>query len=524
MLRSYGGFELADFLALLVEEIIGNLVGQRGTDRRVLPLNGVGLDLPEGAQGGVLEGGPRSPAFTVGAARIADFLDGGLLFLPGQLQDAEFGNPGQLNARPVEAQGLLERLFHLRLVLAVPHIDEVDGDEPSQVAQAELAGDFLGGLHVGLEGRFLDIALVRAAAGIDVDRDHGLGGVEHDITAGLEVGLLLVDDADLLFQAEAVEQRRLVLVVLDHLQVAGRHGPAVGPHLPEGFEIVHKDFLDVRGEVIPQRADAEIGLLVDQRGGRQFCGGLQDLFPQAGEVLVVPGQFLLGPAHARGADDVAEAFVDLDLADEFLELPAVFLVFDLARNAPPGFVGQQDEIPSRQGDVGGEERPFALPHLPENLDDHFLTDFQGGAAVVLAVVKILRIYVAQGKEPVLLAAVIHEGSLESPLHFLHDSLVDIAVDGVADGHLDVELHQFAVIQDGHPFLLRMHGIDQHFLFHKDPSGNSASAPGRARVRGYVRGRPLPSPSGSPARGPSGSGAHEPCLFTVKRRRRRLFPF
>ena len=55
--------------------------------------------------------------------------------------------------------GLLEGLFHLRVVLAVHHVDEVDDDEPPEVAQAELAGDLLRRLHVRLEGGFLDVPL-----------------------------------------------------------------------------------------------------------------------------------------------------------------------------------------------------------------------------------------------------------------------------------------------------------------------------------------------------------------------------
>ena len=88
--------------------------------------------------------------------------------------------------------------------------------------------------------------LLGAPAGIDVDGDHRLGGVDDQVAAGFQIHPVLVDDADLILELVFVEEGGLLLVQLDHLDVPGGDGLAVGPHLPEGFHVVDQDLLDVR--------------------------------------------------------------------------------------------------------------------------------------------------------------------------------------------------------------------------------------------------------------------------------------
>ena len=63
------------------------------------------------------------------------------------------------------------------------HIDEIDNDQATHVAQPELAGNLVSGLAIRLDRRLLDIAFPGRAAGIDVDRHQRFGLVDDDITA-----------------------------------------------------------------------------------------------------------------------------------------------------------------------------------------------------------------------------------------------------------------------------------------------------------------------------------------------------
>jgi hypothetical protein len=56
------------------------------------------------------------------------------------------------------------------VVAVLLHVDEVDHDQAGEVAQAQLAGDLLGGLEVGLERSLLDIEFAGRLARVDVDR------------------------------------------------------------------------------------------------------------------------------------------------------------------------------------------------------------------------------------------------------------------------------------------------------------------------------------------------------------------
>ena len=80
-----------------------------------------------------------------------------------QLHQAEARDLAELDPRAVVPQRVLQALLDLALVLGALHVDEVDDDQPAQVAQAQLARDLVGGLGVGLERGFLDVAALGGA-------------------------------------------------------------------------------------------------------------------------------------------------------------------------------------------------------------------------------------------------------------------------------------------------------------------------------------------------------------------------
>ncbi len=235
--------QLDDLASLLVEKVIGDLVGQRDPGGRVGPLQDVEADLAKGAERRVLERGPHAGALAVRAGHVADLLDVGFLALAGELHHPELGDARDLGPGPIEAERLLEGLLDLGDVLAVLHVDEVDDDEPPEVAKPQLPGDLLGRLQIRAVGGFLHVAAVRGPARVDVDGDHRLRGVDDEVAAALELRPFLVDGVELGLQVVAVEQRRLVLVERDHLDVAGGDRVDVGAHLPERLHVVDQDLL-----------------------------------------------------------------------------------------------------------------------------------------------------------------------------------------------------------------------------------------------------------------------------------------
>ena len=117
---------------------------------------------------------------------------------------------------------IAQALFHLAVVAAFFHVDEVDHDQPGQVAQAQLAANFVGGFQIGLARGFLDGMFAGGAAGIDVDRDQRLGLVDHDIAARFQRDGGREHGVQLGFDMHALEQRHRVLVLM-HIARMARH-------------------------------------------------------------------------------------------------------------------------------------------------------------------------------------------------------------------------------------------------------------------------------------------------------------
>ena len=118
-----------------------------------------------------------------------------------------------LGPRPVAFDRVAEHRLHLLAVLRIAHVDEVADDQPAQIAEPELPGDLAGGLQVVLEGRLLGVLLPAEPPAVDVDGHQGLGLLDHDRAAALELHRAGLNLRDLLLDLILVKERDLLLVV-----------------------------------------------------------------------------------------------------------------------------------------------------------------------------------------------------------------------------------------------------------------------------------------------------------------------
>src|SRR5439155_590006 len=114
--------------------------------------------------------------------------------------------------RAVAVERLVELRQHRRTMVGVLHVDEVDDDDPTQVAQAKLPRDDLRRLEVGLENGVVEAAPADEAAGVDVDRRHRLGLVDDEIAARLEIHPARERFLDLVLYAVQIKQRPFAAV------------------------------------------------------------------------------------------------------------------------------------------------------------------------------------------------------------------------------------------------------------------------------------------------------------------------
>ena len=79
------------------------------------------------------------------------------------LDQAELRDLGREGLRAVLVERLAQRLHDRVAVARARHVDEVDHDDPADVAQAQLVDDLLGRLEVGLGDRVLQAGALAAA-------------------------------------------------------------------------------------------------------------------------------------------------------------------------------------------------------------------------------------------------------------------------------------------------------------------------------------------------------------------------
>ena len=123
-------------------------------------------------------------------------------------KQAEVRNATDLDARPVILQCVLDSPLDRTIVARFLHIDEVDHDEPGEVAQTQLTGDLFGGLEIGAQRSVFDIVLSRGPTRVDIDCDQRFGLIDNDVAARLKRHLVGEHRVELGFDARLSEDRR----------------------------------------------------------------------------------------------------------------------------------------------------------------------------------------------------------------------------------------------------------------------------------------------------------------------------
>ena len=412
--------------------------------------------------------------------------------LAGEDHEAELVHREHLRRRAVAAQLLLERAHHVAPALALLHVDEVDDDDPAEVAQADLPHDLAHGVEVRLEERLLEVVLPDEAAGVDVDRDEGLGLVDDDVAAGRQPHLRPQRPLELGGDAGLLHDPGRALVEPD---AAGEHR-LERPHELERLVVlalvVEADRGHVVGEQVAQQPLEERRLAVEEHRRAVALGEGPDLVPRAGEEPPVAQERLGLAALAGGArDEPAPAPLLPELLQDRLEPPPLLVVGDLARDADVLDRRHEDEVAAGERHVRRDARALRPQRLLEDLDDDLLALVQplldrglprgllllGGEEVLRQLLE----DVGGVEERVALEAEVHERGLHAGQHPRDPSLVDAAHDPAVGLALDEELRDDALLQEGDAGLAGG-GADDELSGHSEPGGpQAARAPGVAAV-------------------------------------------
>src|SRR5215831_68140 len=489
-------------VALEVPREVGMDADQDFPAVRVCRGGGLGLGPSEdlGGDGGV---GLRDPAPLArrahGREQRAEILAHALAR---HLDQAQLGDLQHVRARLVLGQRSLERTVHLLAVLRRLHVDEVDDDDPAEVAQADLADDLTDRLEVDLEHGLLEVALADVLARVDVDRDERLGVVDHDVAAGLEPHAAPQRLLDVLLDAERLEDRRGLVPHLHAVAQRGHERLDVPDALVVDLARVDDELVDFRREQVAHDPEGQVAFLVQDRRRRRLLEARLDLRPQAREELDIGGELALALAlGVRPQDEAARR--QGHRAQRGAQPLALPVVADAPRDADVARLGHVDEVAARERDERRDAGALGPERFLRDLHQHRLVlveqildrrrlaprlelldvEVDVGVAVLAgarehgardvaeaARAEVARV-VAGVEKGVLREADVDERSLHTGQDVRHDTFVDAPHDRAMAMPLEIELGEEITLLDSDP------GFDEARI-DDDPFAHGSTSPTR----------------------------------------------
>ena len=281
-------FDLGHFRTLFVQQERCNVHWHLAQHRGRTVLKRLFLDDPQNLQSAGFGVTDVARTAATRARNGSTFAQRRAQALAAHFHQTKFADGAELHACTVLAQRVAQAVFHFAAVARLFHVDKVDNDQATQVTQAHLAGDFVGGFQVGAGGSLFDVAALDGAGRVHVHGYQGFGVVNDDCAAGWQLYRAGVSRFDLVLDLEAAEQRCVVTVTLHAGGVLGHH---VGHELL-GLLVhvvgVDQDVADVVVEVIADGAYHQRGLLIDQIGALATLGRAVYCRPQLQQVVQIP--------------------------------------------------------------------------------------------------------------------------------------------------------------------------------------------------------------------------------------------
>src|SRR5690606_32977135 len=134
--RTVALLDLADRTTLFVEQEVGDLGRRLDEDLPGAFLHRMLLAHAQDRQRQRLDAAHAAVAFATRADQLAGFTQAGAQALTAHFQQAEAGNPPDLDAGTILLERIGQAVLNLALVLARGHVDEIDHHQAGKVAQA----------------------------------------------------------------------------------------------------------------------------------------------------------------------------------------------------------------------------------------------------------------------------------------------------------------------------------------------------------------------------------------------------
>ena len=156
-------FDLGDLGALFVEQEGSHIHRHLTQHRGRVVLERFLLNDAQDLQRRAFRVADMARAAAARAGNGSAFGEGRAQALAAHFHQAEFADGAKLHAGAVLTQRIAQAVFHLAAIARLLHVDEVDDDQATEVAQAHLACHLVGGFQVGAGRGFLDVAAANGA-------------------------------------------------------------------------------------------------------------------------------------------------------------------------------------------------------------------------------------------------------------------------------------------------------------------------------------------------------------------------
>ena len=318
-----------ELLALFVDEEVGDL--RRCLDEHLpgVLLHRMFFDQTQGRQRQRFDAANTTVAIAAWADDLGRFAQRRTQTLTRQFKQAEARDATDLHAGAIDLHRVLELVLNLALVARAVHVDEVDDNQTAGIADAQLACDLGGGFKIGIERGVFDVAALGRLRRVDVDGGQRFSLVDDDRATGRQTHRALERILDLRFNLKARKQRHSVLIQLELAQIIRHHLLNELASVVVEFLVIDQDLADIIAQVVAQRADDELGFLINQERCRARSRSFSDRLPQLQQIIEIPLQLFGFTAHACGADDQAHFFGQLQFIHGVFEVLPI-LAFDAA--------------------------------------------------------------------------------------------------------------------------------------------------------------------------------------------------
>ena len=378
-----------------------------------------------------------------------DLKQTGTQALTGHLNQTQRSHLSHLMLGTVTAQALNQTTQNQVTIRLKHHVNEVNDDNATNIAQTQLTDNLLSSFQVVLgDGLFQVAAATGELTGVHVHHGHGFGTVNYQRTTRRQVHLTVQSLRQLLVNAVMIEE---VVITIPLLQAGHQVRGHVGYVRLDGIPRV-LTLNNHRGEVLVEDVthgfNHQVGLLVEHLRSQHLAGVslLLNLFPLRTQTVNIMSQLLFRSTLRRGTNNHASTLGQLVLQN--LLQTSTLSVGQLAGNTGHRTTRHVHQEATGQGNLAGQAGTLVTNRVLGDLHQNRIAGLQGVLNLAGCTVQAgdIPVDLARVQHSVTAASNVNECSFHGRQNVLYLTQVHVANQGILLGLGHEVLSQHAILE------------------------------------------------------------------------------